>query len=164
MCGWHVLNLSTMHIEAWDVGRSARASRYDVSLFYVKSVSLKEQMSRYFHRIIHARAYIKFRKSVIITDWIIDSSLTLLNSARITPQPLVLSNPGRILYGNSCTKAIKFILCDSNLYGIVRRCRRCRAAPLWRMLFTYDKFAPNWSNIEQLGRRKISIMVLRFFQ
>lgn len=39
-------------------------------------------------------------------------------------------------------KPIKFILCDSNLYGNVHADRQCRAT--WLMLFTYDKFALNW--------------------
>jgi len=60
------------------------------------------------------RACIKFRKPETVYYYVgrIIEIRTAPNNARVTPQSF-LSDPGRILYGNSRTKQIKFILCGS---------------------------------------------------
>lgn len=91
-----------------------------MSLFYVKSASSKEQMSRYFHRIIHAAHKVSYEIGYYYVERIISKfAQPSTNSvrARVTPQSLSLSEYHRILYRNSHhTKSIKFILCDLILY------------------------------------------------
>jgi len=60
------------------------------------------------------RARIKFRKPETVYYYVgrIIEIRTAPSNARVTPQSL-LSDPGRILCGNSRTKQIKFILCGS---------------------------------------------------
>jgi len=65
MCGWHVLNLSTMHIETWDVGRSARASRIWRE-FVLRQIGIIKRANVTLFPPHNSRSRIKFRKSVIM--------------------------------------------------------------------------------------------------